>query len=185
MIHEGLRRAGAQVDIEEMLVEFLGHYETNIAVESKPYPGAVVALEDLLEQGARLALCTNKREHLTCKLLQALKLDSYFHAIVGRDTFGVTKPDPRHLTGAIALAGGHLLRSVMVGDSDLDMVTARNAAVPSILVSFGYGPAPLDDAAPDAVIAQFAELRSTSMALLQAAGERAYRTTRDHSGMSD
>ena len=73
MIEEALRRAGAAEDIDEMLAEFLVHYEANIAAESRPFPGAVASLEMLAASGARLAICTNKREYLTRKLLEALK----------------------------------------------------------------------------------------------------------------
>ena len=102
MIEEGLRRAGATDDLDAMLAEFLIHYEANIAAESRPFPGAVAALERLAAAGARLAVCTNKREYLSRRLLQELGLDGYFGAIAGRDTFPVAKPDPGHLTGAIA-----------------------------------------------------------------------------------
>src|SRR5262245_60086281 len=79
MIEEALRRAGAAEDIEEMLSEFLVPYEANIAAESRPFPGAVASLEALAASGARLAICTNKREYLTRKLLEALGLQHYFH----------------------------------------------------------------------------------------------------------
>src|SRR5215813_8850858 len=58
MIDEALRRAGAADDIDEMLAEFLVHYEANIAAESRPFPGAVASLEALAASGARLAICT-------------------------------------------------------------------------------------------------------------------------------
>jgi phosphoglycolate phosphatase len=114
MIEEALRRAGAD-DVDGMLAEFLIHYETNIARESRPFPGAVAALEALASGGARLVVCTNKREYLSRRLLQALELEGYFSAIAGRDTLAVAKPDPCHLTGVVALAGGEPSRAVMVG----------------------------------------------------------------------
>ena len=106
MIEEALRRASAEDDVDRMLAEFLLHYEANIAAESRPFPGAVAALERFAAQGAILAICTNKREQLSRRLLQELEIDRYFSAIAGRDTFAMSKPDPGHLTGAIALAGG-------------------------------------------------------------------------------
>src|SRR6476660_9188301 len=74
MIEEALRRAAAAEDIDEMLAEFLVHYEANIAAEGRPFPGAVASLEALAASRARLAICTNKREYLTRKLLEALGL---------------------------------------------------------------------------------------------------------------
>ncbi|MEX2167511.1 MAG: HAD family hydrolase [Methyloceanibacter sp.] len=166
MIEEALRVAGINDDIDRMLAAFLAHYEANIAEESRPYPGAVAALERLAASGARLAICTNKREQLSRKLLHALELEAFFHAIAGRDTFAVSKPDPGHLTGAIALAGGNPANAVMVGDSVTDMQTARAAAIPAIFVSFGYGPAPPANLVPDAVIDAFDALEANAEALV-------------------
>jgi phosphoglycolate phosphatase len=167
MIEEALRRAGAEEDINEMLAEFLVHYEANIAAESRPFPGAVASLETLAAAGAKLAVCTNKREYLTRKLLAALGLQHYFHSVAGRDTFAVSKPDPGHLTQVIALAGGEAARAIMVGDSDVDLATAKSARVPSILVSFGYAPDGLGELAPDAIIDHFDELVPKATALLR------------------
>lgn len=158
MIEEALHRAGALEDIDAMLADFLVHYEANIAAESRPFPGAVASLDALAASGARLAVCTNKREHLSRKLLAELGLGGYFHGIAGRDTFSVSKPDPGHLTQVIALAGGAPTRAIMVGDSDVDLRTAKDASVPSILVSFGYAPRALDEFAPAAIIDHFDEL---------------------------
>lgn len=169
MIEEALRRAGAEGDVDRMLAEFLVHYEANIANESRPFPGAMAALEGLTAQGATLAVCTNKRQHLSRMLLQELDLDRYFTAVAGRDTFAVSKPDPGHLTQLIALAGGKRSRAVMIGDSDIDIRTANAAAVPVILVSFGYAGGPLHHLAPEAVIGHFDELNACAAALLDGA----------------
>jgi phosphoglycolate phosphatase len=175
MIEDAVRRAGAQEDIDEMLADFLVHYEANIAAESRPFPGAVASLETLAAAGARLAVCTNKREYLSTKLLSELGLQHYFHSIAGRDTFSVSKPDPGHLTQVIALAGGEPSRSIMIGDSDVDLRTAKDAMVPSILVSFGYAPNALDEFAPDAVIDHFDELVPSINAILGGAERQARR----------
>ena len=166
MIEEALRRASAQDDVDRMLAEFLVHYEANIAAESRPFPGAVAALDSLAAQGATLAVCTNKREHLSRRLFQELHIEGYFAAIAGRDTFAVSKPNPGHLTGTIALAGGDPSRAIMVGDSEVDLRTARAASVPAILVSFGYAASPLDGVAPAAVIDHFDELEARAAVLL-------------------
>jgi phosphoglycolate phosphatase len=166
MIEQALRRTGAQDDVDRMLAEFLTHYEANIANDSRPFPGAVAALETLAAQGAKLAVCTNKREYLSRKLLEELDLARYFAGIAGRDTFAVSKPDPGHLTGVIALAGGDPSRAVMLGDSETDFCTAKAAGVPAILVSFGYATSPLDGYAPEAVIDHFDQLEARARALL-------------------
>jgi phosphoglycolate phosphatase len=143
MIEETLRRLGASDDVDEMLAKFLAYYEANIARESWPFPGVVVVLERLAAEGATLAVCTNKQERPSRLLLQELDLEDYFSAISGRDTFPVSKPNPSHLIGTIALAGGDPSNAIMIGDSDVDVMTAKAAHVPIILVSFGYATTPL------------------------------------------
>ncbi len=165
MIEEGLRLAGITADLTAMLGDFLVHYEANLARESRPFPGAVAALERLRAEGARLAVCTNKRERLSRRLLQELDLEGYFSAIAGRDTFPVAKPDPGHLLGAIRLAGGDPFRAVMIGDTDIDVRAAKAASVPVVLVSFGYcGPPP--SLPPESVIDHFDQLHASLSALL-------------------
>lgn len=166
MIEETLRRAGAEDDIDRMLAEFLVHYEANIAAQSRPFPGAVAALEAFAAQGATLAICTNKRESLSRRLLQELGIDGYFAAIAGRDTFAVSKPDPAHLTGTIALARGDRSHALMIGDSEVDLRTAKAAGVPIVLVSFGYATCPLHGLSPEAMIDHFDELAPRAAALL-------------------
>jgi len=111
-----------------MIDRRLVYYEANVARKSRPYPGAVTTLKRLASQGATLAVCTNKREYLSRLLLQELDLEDHFSAIAGRHTFAVAKPDPDHLNGTIKLAGG----DPSVGDSDVDVQTAKAAGVPVI-----------------------------------------------------
>ncbi len=125
-------------------------------MSSQPYDGVRELLEALHRAGARLAVCTNKYEHLSKALLRQLDLAPWFGTIAGRDTFAMCKPDPGHLTGTIERAGGRVDRAVMVGDSEVDIATARAAHVPCIAVRFGYTPRPVRDFAPDVIIDDYA-----------------------------
>jgi len=167
MIEEALRFTRVEDDADQMLADFLAYYEANIAAMSRPFPGAVEALDRLAASGARLAVCTNKRERLTRMLLQALEIENHFAALAGRDTFPVSKPDPGHLLGVIAVAGGDPGRALMVGDSAVDINTAQRAGVPSILVSFGYAPPPPEGPRADAIIDHFDELEGKALSLLK------------------
>ncbi len=160
MIEAGLRLHGAGVQPDELtrLHEiFLAHYAQNVAVESRPFEHIPQVIADLRNAGARLAVCTNKVEHLSKLLLQSLDLDRHFDFIAGRDTFAVFKPEPGHLTMAIEAAGGSPARAVMVGDSEVDIATARAAGVPCIAVTFGYTPVPVRDLGADIVIEHYRE----------------------------
>ncbi len=161
MIIEGLRlsqRSLQEDEIDGLLARFLTYYEANIADQSRPFDGAVPALEDLASAGAKLAVCTNKREALSRQLLDALNIAHLFDAIAGRDTFAVSKPHPDHLTGAIRMAGGDARRAIMVGDTIVDIETARSANVPSIVVTFGYSGEPVDKLKADISINHYRDL---------------------------
>lgn len=152
--------------IDRLWRAFLAYYVENIAIDSRPYPGAVEVLDGLAREGASLAVCTNKQEALSRQLLNALGLSSRFAAICGRDTFSVCKPHPDHLRGAVSAAGGDVARALMVGDSDTDVTTARAAAIPVIGVTFGYTATPMHDLEPDAVIEHYSELSAIARRLL-------------------
>jgi phosphoglycolate phosphatase len=160
LILAAMNELGRAVDAEtlsRMTDEFIDYYGDNIATGSRIFPGLVEALVILRDEGARLGVCTNKREALTLKLLAELRLDQYFDAVAGAETFPVRKPDAGHLLGTIAMAGGDPARAVMIGDSSVDAGAARNAKVPFVAVSFGYGETP-EELEPDAVIHSFADL---------------------------
>ena len=137
---------------------FIAHYEAHIADTSRPYPGLIAALDRAQARGHALAVCTNKQERLARQLLVALKLDGRFAAIAGRDTFGVYKPDPGHLTQTIGQAGGINTRAVMIGDSGVDVATAKAAGIPVVAVGFGYSDPPVATFAPDHLIHHYDEL---------------------------
>ena len=164
MIYEAL---GVETGMDEILADFLIHYEANIAVESRPFPGAVALLERLQSRGAILAVCTNKRSRLANLLLETLQIDHHFAVIAGRDTFATSKPHPGHLLGAVQAAGGDPARAVMVGDSAVDIQAADGAGIPSILVSFGYCPPPPAGPHPTVTIDGFDALEAEAEILLK------------------
>lgn len=158
MLRAGIKAHGetaSEARLDTLFHQLLEHYGDNIAVESRPFPALLDVLETLRGKGARLAVCTNKREDMTRILLDKLQMTDHFDAITGRDTFPVHKPDPEHLFGAIRLADGHPANAVMVGDSETDVLTAKAAAVPVIGVTFGYSDKPITDLGCDGVIQHY------------------------------
>ncbi len=158
LVRRGLERSGPASDalIDEGLELFTRYYLDNICVHTKAYDGAADVLDRLGAQGVRLAVCTNKLEAPTRSLLDALGWTSHFSAIVGGDTLPQRKPDPEHLRETIRRAGGG--RAVMVGDSIVDVATARAASVPVVAVGFGYADRPVEALGADFVIDDYAEL---------------------------
>ena len=152
---------------ETALVErFVEVYLERLTRESRIFPGVEAALDALRAEGARFAVCTNKRTDLSVALLQNLGIARRFEAIVGADLAPRRKPDPSHLLATLVAAGGRPERAVMVGDSEADIGAARAARVPSIAVSFGYCDGPVEALGADALIHDFAELASAAARLL-------------------
>jgi phosphoglycolate phosphatase len=161
MIERALKAEGRSLSgqaLDRLYEEFIAHYANRIAEASRPFPGLEAALDELAARGHRFAVCTNKLEWLSRRLLGLLDLARYFVAICGQDTFGVQKPDPEMLRRTIAQAGGRDDCALMVGDSATDIKTARAAGVPVVGVDFGYTDVPVKDLRPDRVIGSFSDL---------------------------
>jgi phosphoglycolate phosphatase len=162
LLERGLELEGRTVSLSELARltdDFISHYAEHIADASRPFDGLESALDDLESRGYRFAVCTNKLEWLSKRLLDRLNLSSRFSAICGADTFGVSKPDPAILRQTVARAGGEMSAAVMVGDAGPDVGVARRAGVPVIGVSFGYTDVPVAELKPDRVIDHLRELR--------------------------
>jgi phosphoglycolate phosphatase len=162
MIEKAFAYHGRQLEPalhDRLFEEFLVDYEANIAANTVLFEGAEEALDHFAAQGWLLGVCTNKPEKLAVKLLDELGVLTRFAAVTGGDTYPYRKPDPRHLTGTIELAGADPLRAIMVGDSRTDIDTARQAGIPVVAVDFGYTDIPVQELSPDRVISLFDRLR--------------------------
>ncbi len=158
LIEYALKRQRIAVDtptLDAIHRDFLLHYEANICVGTRLYPGAVALLERFAAAGWSFAACTNKSEKMSRLLLRELGIAERFAAICGGDSFSRKKPDPAHLLETIAAASGSRETTVMVGDSQTDLDTARAAGVPFVGVTFGYTPVPMATLGPDLLIESF------------------------------
>jgi phosphoglycolate phosphatase len=151
-------RACPPAEIDRLYAAFVAHYADHLADRSRPFPDLETALDQLADAGYRLAVCTNKLEWLSVRLLDMLRLAPRFAAICGQDTFGMQKPDPEVLRRTVLRAGGKPTAAVMVGDSKTDVYTARAAQVPVVAVDFGYSDVPIVNLKPDRIISSFADL---------------------------
>ncbi len=111
----------------------------------------------------QFAVCTNKLEWLSVRLLEQMGLAKRFAAICGADTFGVAKPHPDILRRTVIRAGSVVERAVMVGDAATDVGAARAAGIPVIGVDFGYTETPMIDLKPDWLISHMRELPDAVM----------------------
>lgn len=170
LLTRGLAATGGlpeNYNVEPDYRSFVDFYSGNIAAGSVAFPGAVRLLERLQGEGFGLGVCTNKLEGLSVQLLDALDMSRFFGSVVGPDTLGVAKPDPRPFREAVSRLGLVAPRAVMVGDSETDILTARNAGVPVIGVPFGYTPRPVSEFSPDRLISHFDEAYEAIQDLLQ------------------
>ena len=161
MIERGLEVKGVAMsadDLDRLMKDFIDYYAAHIADASRPFEGLEAALDHLEGQGCRFAVCTNKLEWLSKRLLDQLGLSGRFSAICGADTFGVSKPDPIILQQTVARAGGDMAAVIMVGDAGPDVGVARRAGIPVIGVEFGYTDVPIAELKPDRLIGHMREL---------------------------
>lgn len=141
-----------------LFAEWLSFYEANIAVQTRPYPGLMDAMDALDARGVKLAIVTNKRERFAVKLVAELGLTHRFATLIGGDTMGPgnAKPSAMPIQEMVRRCGGG--RAAFVGDSMFDTLAAKNAGIPSIAVSFGYLDRPVEELGADAVIDRYADL---------------------------
>lgn len=161
LIRRGFALTGedlAEDRVETLFEQFIDYYGAHVSENSRPFPGVVALLERCRDAGIRLAVCTNKQEGLSLRLLADLGLTRYFSAIVGADTAGVAKPDPAAYREAVRRAGSSVANSLMVGDCGTDVLLARAVGVPVIAVSFGYSDPAVAEFEPDHLVDHFDEI---------------------------
>ncbi len=118
--------------------EFIDFYSKNIDRDSVPIEGAIDFFKWAKNKNISMAVCTNKQERLAIDLLKKLDLFKFFEYVAGSDTFVFNKPDPRHLTDVVEIIGGDLKKTIMIGDSEVDALSAHNAKLPFVLIKDGY-----------------------------------------------
>ena len=139
MMQRSFKKEIKDEDIKKaMTKEFIDFYAKNIDKNSKPINGTIKFLNWAKDKNISMAVCTNKQERLAVDLLKKLNMYEYFEYVAGSDTFAFNKPDPRHLTDVVEIIGGDLKKTIMIGDSEVDAMSAHNANLPFILVKDGY-----------------------------------------------
>ncbi len=136
--------------------EFDRHYQRRCGTRSQLYPQVREALQQLRQQGVRLAVVTNKEGRYTQTVLAAHALVPLFDRVVSGDSLPTKKPDPAGIHSCLAQFEVRPERALFVGDSSIDVATARNAGVPVWALPYGYNMGqPIEACAPDRVIDDF------------------------------
>ncbi len=137
LISRALGGAGSAAEQQSALKFFLAHYDQHKLDFTKEYPGVRETLEKL--RGVPMAVLTNKPVNVSVRILAGLGLAGFFRAIYGGNSFAMKKPDPRGANTILSEMGIAAAQAAMVGDSEVDVQTARNAGMISAIVNFGFG----------------------------------------------
>jgi phosphoglycolate phosphatase len=141
---------------DRVLGDFIAHYTEHVADESAPYPGVMDTLNGRLSD-YRKAVLTNKRTNLSVKLLEALGMMEHFELVAGPEDVPAQKPDPAGALHLLDKLGADKDEAVLVGDSEFDVLTGRNAGIRTAAVAYGFRPR-MDLLDADVLIDRFADL---------------------------
>lgn len=160
MLAQGMAATGGctEDELDTLQQRLLAFYEANIAVETRPFPGCLAALDALAAQGATLAVVTNKYERLARIVLGALGLTDRFETIIGGDTLGPDRGKPKPDLIALMVERCGQGAAAFVGDSIYDVKAAQAAGLPVVACSFGFLQQPVESLGADAVIDRYDEL---------------------------
>jgi phosphoglycolate phosphatase len=153
-----LATGGIPDDLREQTARYVDLYNNAPVGKTPLYEGVLETLELLRGAGYRMAVCTNKLQRATVKILDGMNLSRFFAVVAGGDTFPVRKPDPGHLMGVLDQLGVTREGAIMIGDSVNDIGCARAAGVRSVAVTYGYSSVPHAELGADVLIDRFADL---------------------------
>ena len=155
----GIRDAGEPGAADALMPAFGMHYMAHCGRASRVYPQVEAVLDALREHGKRLCVLSNKEERFAFTVIERHGLRDYFELLIGGDTLPTKKPDPGGIRHCMRLFGADAESTLLVGDSEIDVTTARAAGVHVWAVSWGYNQdRPIEVAQPDRLIQSFGAL---------------------------
>ena len=149
LIRRALGEQTGAADLEKALAFFLEFYRHHDLDHTVLYPGVKEALDRMRAAGKRMAVLTNKPVRMSRHILEGLGVGEHFFQIYGGNSFEHKKPHPMGVEALMLEAGVGKSDTLMVGDSSVDVQTARNAGIPCCGLTYGFQPETLVDPAPD------------------------------------
>lgn len=156
LVRKALGPETAEEELERAADFFLDYYRQHMLDHTELYPGVLETLEELRPH--KLAVLTNKPVNFSREILAGLKVDSYFQFVYGGNSFGQKKPDPVGVFQLMRDIGAGAAETLMIGDSDTDIQTGRNAGVWTCGVAYGIGSHTLAGMSPDLMLNNLREL---------------------------
>jgi phosphoglycolate phosphatase len=144
--------------LEDALARFMCRYGQHLLDTTRPYPGVPALLEALDTWGVALSVLTNKPERMSRAILDGLGLGQHFVAVVSGDSLPTRKPDPAGVQHLLSVSGAARDQMLLVGDSAVDVRTARAAGIAFCGVTWGLTPDGMWAEDPERVIDEPADL---------------------------
>jgi phosphoglycolate phosphatase len=138
LVRRALATTGLDPETAGALTRFLDLYDERLLEHTRPYDGIIEVLQSLRGR-VPLAVLTNKPQAATDRLLAGLRLAPYFRDVIGGDTPLGRKPGPAGLLELARRARVSPSETVLVGDSPIDLETARAAGCGVVVVRYGFG----------------------------------------------
>ena len=158
LIRRALGPEAPQTEVDKALKFFLHFYHEHKLDHTRLYPGVREALDRLLDDGHCLAVLTNKPWRISEAIVEGLGLERHFQRVYGGNSFAEKKPHPIGIDTLVAELNQAREATIMVGDSSVDIRTARNAKVMACGVTYGFQPETLKTDPPDLLIDNMTEL---------------------------
>ena len=156
LISRSLGGNATEAEIQRGLPLFLEYYRHHLLDNTTAYPGVPESLAELRDR--KMAILTNKPTDLSREILRGLGLAAYFDFVYGGDSFPQKKPEPTGIWKLMEDLHISAAKTLMVGDSDTDVLTGRNAQVWTAAVTYGFGAASLQSTPPDLLLEDMREL---------------------------
>jgi phosphoglycolate phosphatase len=149
LVRRALGNGAADSEVQAAYDFFIRHYRAHSLENTRLYPGIAEALDSLKQAGNTLAVLTNKPVKISRDILAGLKVKDMFFRVYGGDSFPAKKPDPIGIETLMKEAASAPKRTTMIGDTSVDIKTARAAGVRACGVLWGFKPETLNDPPAD------------------------------------
>jgi phosphoglycolate phosphatase len=159
LVRKSLGEGATDDDVKRGLAYFLSYYRTHMLENTVLYPGVLDALQELRRLGRHsMAVFTNKPVHFSRAIIAGLGLTDHFVAVYGGNSFERKKPDPMGIEVLLREMQAAPDEAMMVGDSEVDVKTARNSGIFACGVTYGFGLEGLRQHPPDILLDNLLEL---------------------------